>query len=179
MIVSLIAVILLVVAVTALTRFAPKPDVAVRSYGSDASFVDNFSLQKYRPMLRLATQMDRRYITGAHGDTLAACYRKIQRGLLREYLREASKDFNRLYAIANAQCLRAASDPGDLSMALFEQQMTFILLVWGIEARIVLDGILPFAMDLKPLISAIGGLAEQTRELARPQFGYQAVGALN
>ena len=175
MIAGLIILILLVAAVAVLTRFAPKPDVVAGSYGSDASFLENFSLQTYRPMLRLATQMDRRYLSGAHSDSLAGCYRKIQRGLLREYLRDAAKDFNRMYAIANARAVRAASDPGDLSMALFEQQMTFIMLIWGIEARLVLDGILPFALDLKPLIDSIEDLAQQTRELARPQFAYSAV----
>jgi len=174
-ILSLVVVLLLVVAVAALTRFAPKPDVVTGSYGSDVSFLESFSLQTYRPMLRLATQMDRRYLTAAHGDSLAGCYRKIQRGLLREYLRDAAKDFNRLYAIANAKSLRAASDPGDLSMALFEQQMTFIMLVWGIEARLLLDRVVPFGVNLSPLINSIEGLAAQTRELARPQFGYQAV----
>jgi hypothetical protein len=175
LIVSLIAVLLLVTAVAALTRFAPKPDFIASTYGSDASFLDGFSVQTYRPMLRLATQMDRRYLTKAHGDSLAGCYRKIQRGLLREYLRDASKDFNRLYAIANAKSLRASSDPGDLSMALFEQQMTFIMLVWGLEARLLIDAVIPFAPDLEPLMKSISGLAEQTRLLARPQFGYQAV----
>ena len=175
MIAGLIIVVLLVAAVTALTRYAPKPETVAGFYGSDASFLENFSLQTYRPMLRLATQMDRRYLTAAHSDMLAGCYRKIQRGLLREYLRDAAKDFNRMYAIANAQALRATSDPGDLSMVLFEQQMTFIMLVWGIEARLLLDGVLPFAVDLKPLITSIEGLAQQTRELARPQFGYSAV----
>lgn len=174
MIVSLITVISLVVAVAVLTRFAPKADPINSTYGSDASFLDNFSLMKYRPMLRLATQMDRRYLTSAHSDKLATCYRRIQRGLLREYLRDASKDFNRLYAIANAKCVQASADPGDLSMVLFEQQMTFILLVWGIEARLLLDGILPFAMDLKPLMHSIEGLAKQTRQLVRPQFSYSA-----
>jgi hypothetical protein len=52
--------------------------------------------------------------------------------------------------------------------------MTFILLVWGIEARLLLDGLLPLAVDLKPLIMQLEGLAQQTRELARPQFGYTA-----
>src|SRR5262249_34244466 len=140
-------------------------------------FLDNFSLMKYRPMLRLAGQMDRKYLSSVHGDKLANCYRKIQRGLLREYLRDASKDFNRLYSIANAKCVQASADPGDLSMVLFEQQMTFILLVWGIEARLVLDAVLPFAMDLQPLMNSIDGLATQTRQLVRPQFGYSGVGA--
>ena len=174
MIVSLIVVLLLVVAVAALTRFAPKPAAVAGSYGSDASFLENFSLQTYRPMMRLATQLDRRYLTTAHGESLSGCYRKIQRGLLREYLRDASKDFNRLYSIANAKSLQASSDPGDLSMALFEQQMTFIMLIWGLEARLLVDAIVPFALDLDPLMGAIEGLAAQTRMLARPQFGYHA-----
>lgn len=172
MILGLLTVLLLVAAVALMTRYSPKAEDPGTSYGSDISFLDNFSLSAYRPMLRLASQMDRKFLSSAHGETLAGCYRKIQTQLLREYLRETSKDFNRLYAIANAKAVRAASDPGDLSMALFEQQMTFILLVWGIEARLLLDGWLPFSVDLKPLIMHLESLAQQTRELARPQFGY-------
>jgi len=126
-------------------------------------------------MVRLASQMDRKFLSAAHGNTLAACYRRIQRNLLREYLRETAKDFNRLHAIATAKSVLAASDPGDLSIALFEQQLTFTLLVWGIEARLLLDDFLPFAVDLKPLIVHLEGLARQTRELARPQYSYQAL----
>jgi hypothetical protein len=174
-IISLSIVFLLITAVGALSLFSPGQDTPASSYGSDVSFLESFSPGVYRPMLRLASQMDRKFLTSAHGDTLAKCYRKIQRDLLREYLREASKDFNRLYAIATAKTLLAASDPGDLSMALFEQQMSFILLVWGIEARLLFDDRLPFAVDLKPLIAHMEGLALQTRELAQPQYSYQAL----
>jgi hypothetical protein len=171
------AVLLLVAAVGVLTVFAPKRLISPNSYGSDASFLDGFSPLRYRPMLRLATQMDRRFIRAAHGESLANCYRRIQRGLLREYLRNAAKDFNRLYAIANARCVQAASDPADLSMALFEQQMTFLLLVWGVEARLLLDVLIPFSLDLEPLIGSIQGLAAQTRQMTHPQFGYSAASA--
>lgn len=174
MIVSLTAVLLLVAALAVLTRSVPETEITLVSYGSDAAFLDNFSPRRYTPMLRLATQMDRRYLAAVHGAELASCYRRIQRGLLREYLRDASKDFNRLYSIANAKCLRAGADPGDLSMQLFEQQLAFILLVWGIEARLLLDGCLPFALDPQPLIQSIEGIAQLTRELAQPRFGYQA-----
>jgi hypothetical protein len=173
-ILGLLIVLLLVAAVAVMARYSPKAEDPAAFYGSDVSFLENFSLGAYRPMLRLASQMDRKFLSSAHGETLAGCYRKIQRQLLREYLRDASKDFNRLYAIATAKTVKAVSDPGDLSMALFEQQMTFILLVWGIEARLLLDGLLPLAVDLKPLIMQLEGLAQQTRELARPQFGYTA-----
>ena len=174
MIISLSIVLCLVAAVGLLTRFPPDSVRPASSCGSDVSFLENFSPGVYRPMLRLASQMDRTFLRSAHGNTLAGCYRRIQRDLLREYLREASKDFNRLYAIATAKSIRAASDPGDLSMALFEQQMTFILLAWGIEAGLLFDGLLPFAVDLKPLVGHLEGLAQQTRELARPRYSYHA-----
>ena len=175
MIISLSVVVLLVTAVALLTRFSPQSDCPAASYGSDASFLDRFSIERYRPMLRLASQMDRQFLTREHGKTLATCYRKIQRDLLREYLAEASNDFNRLYAIATAKAVNAASDPGDLSLNLFEQQMSFLLAMWGIEARLLVDDYLPFSIDLQPLVVHLEGLAGQTRALLRPQYSYSAL----
>jgi hypothetical protein len=174
-IIGLSIVLLLVTAVAMLTRFAPESERPASFYGSDISFLENYSLAQYRPMLRLASQMDRKFLVLAHGEPLAKCYRKIQRDLLREYLRDAARDFNRLYAIATAKCVQATSDPGDLSMGLFEQQMTFIMLVWGIEARLLIDDYLPFAFDLKPVIDQLGALAREARVLARPQYSYHAI----
>jgi hypothetical protein len=175
MIVSLSIIFLLIAAVALLTCCSPRSDRPVSSYGSDISFLDSLSPGKYLPMVRLASQMDRRFLSSAHGNKLASCYRGIQRALLREYLRETSKDFNRLHAIATAKSVRATDDPNDLSLALFEQYLTFTLLIWGIEARLLLDDFLPFALDLKPLIGHLEGLAEQTRGMARSQqYSYQA-----
>ncbi len=175
MIVSLIAVLLLIAAVAAMTQSTPKTESVSVSSASDVLFLDDFSPRRYAPMLRLATRIDRRYLASVRGEELARCYRKIQRGLLREYLRDAAKDFHRLYSIANARCLRAGSDPGDISMELFDQQLAFILLIWGIEARLLLDCLLPFALNPQPLIQSIEGFARMTRELSPPRPGYQAV----
>jgi hypothetical protein len=174
-IVSLTIVLLLVAAVGLLTWFSPKSEDLAACYGSDVSFLEHFSAGAYRPMLRLASQMDRKFLSSTHGDRLAGCYRNVQRDLLREYIREVSNDFRRLYAIATAKSVLALSDPGDLSMALFEQQITFILLVWGIEARLIFDYLCPIAVDLKPLIGHLEGLAQQARELTHPHYGYHAV----
>lgn len=175
MIFGLSIVLLLIAAAAALTRFSSKCDTTLTSYGSDASFLDSFSLRRYQPMLRLASQMDKQFLTAAHGKTLGSCYRKIQRDLLREYLREASRDFNRLYAIATAKAVRATADPGDLSLALLEQQMSFILSVWGIEARLLVDNYVPFTVDLQPLVVQLEALSSQTRALLRPQYSYSAL----
>ena len=128
-------------------------------------------------MLRLASQLDKEFLKDVHSKTLGICYRRIQRDLLREYLRDVAADFNRLYAIATARAVQASSDPGDLSLALFEQQMSFMLSMWSIEARLLLDDYVPFAMDLQPLVANLSGLADQTRALLRPQtsYGYGAL----
>ena len=170
MIVGLGIVVLLATAVALLTCFAPADGLRRFSAITDSSFIENFSVALYKPMLRLAGQMDRKFIRSVHGKVLAECYRGIQRDLLREYLREASKDFNRLHAIATAKTLHALSDPEDLSVALFEQQMSFVLVVWWIEARLLLDRFMPFTLDLNPLVAQLETLADQTRQLARPQY---------
>jgi hypothetical protein len=160
---------LLASAVALMTYCAPSDGYLRVSAITDSSFVGDFSVGFYRPMLRLAGQMDRKFIGSAHGRVLADCYRAIQRNLLREYLREASKDFNRLYAIATAKAVRAISDPEKMSAILFEQQITFVLLVWWIEARLLLDRFIPCGLDLQPLVAQLEGLADQTRLLARRQ----------
>lgn len=172
--ISLSIVLLLIAAVPLLTRFSTGSESVAECYASELSFLESFSLRSYRPMLRLASQMDRNFLAKAHSAPLATCYRRIQRDLLREYLRDASRDFNRLYAIATAKAVQSKDDPGDLSAALLEQQMSFLLLVWGFEARIVLDRFVPFAFDLQPLIGQLDALANQTRLLVRPQYSYQA-----
>lgn len=176
MILSLSVVLGLVIAIVALAKFsASEPASPSNSYGSDANFLENFSLKTYRPMLRLASQMDRRYLTSAHGTQLASCHRRIQRKLLREYLKDLSRDFNRLYNIATARAVNALNDPSNLSVTLVEQQMGFIFLIWSIEARLLLDCIFPYSVDLKPVIGYIESLSAQTRELARPQLSYHVM----
>jgi hypothetical protein len=174
-IISLSAVLLLIAAVALLTRLSSPSDSTATSYGADASFLDNFSLRRYQPMLRLASQLDKEFLNEIHSKTLGSCYRKIQRNLLRDYLRDATKDFHRMYAIATAKAVQASSDPGDLSLALFEQQISFLLSIWGIEARLLVDDYLPFAVDLQPLVAHLEGLATQTRSLLRPQYSYSAL----
>jgi len=171
-IIGLVAVALLVAAALTLTRFSAPASDAGRSYGSDTAFLDQFSVARYRPLLRLATRMDRAWLEQTHGKELASVYRKIQRSLLREYLKDLSRDVNRLYAILNARSAHARSDEGDISLALTEQQTTFALLIWGIEARLFVDVLMPRPLDIKPLVSALEALTAQTQAVARPQFSY-------
>lgn len=176
MIEALLTVAFLAIAAGVMTWISgSRPRAAENTYRADADFLDQFSLQAYRPIVRLADRMDRKFLIQEHGEALAACYRRIQRQLLRDYLRQIGKDYNRLFAIANARAARAKDDHGELSTALFEQQMNFIFLMWSIEARLFFEPLMPGPINLRPLIEYVQVMAAQTRELGRPQFSYHSV----
>ena len=129
---------------------------------SDA-WLDSFSLRAYKPMLRLASREDGHHLKSAD----LKRYRRMQRALLREYLRSLSRDFQRLLAIASEKNQRVQNGDGNHSMALFEQQIGFIFHVWSVEARLLLRTLVPHSIDLKPLLANVENLAEDTRERIR------------
>jgi hypothetical protein len=60
------------------------------------AWLESFSPGSYLPMLRLANSGDSGYLNLQRGPEAAARYRRMQRRMLREYLRGLSRDFNRL-----------------------------------------------------------------------------------
>jgi hypothetical protein len=110
-------------------------------------------------MLRLATGSDRPFLAERSTPRIARKYRRTQRTLLREYLRGLSRDFQRLYSIAAVQ---------DRSVELFDGQLEFIFSVWLIEARLLLQAVVPHSIDMRPLLETVDDLAAANRESARP-----------
>jgi hypothetical protein len=133
------------------------------------AWIESFSVRGYRPMLRLAAR------SGEHclktGDLKR--YRRIQRALLREYLRSLAQDFHRLHAIAAEKNLAAGIGDAGLPMTLFEQQIGFIFHMWSIEARLLLHALIPHRIDLAPLLANVETLATDTRALIRPPLRFR------
>jgi hypothetical protein len=123
------------------------------------AWLQSFSLDAYRPMLRLASSEDRCYLKSHRTRRMARRYRRVQRILLREYLRGLSRDFQKLHAIAAKK---------DSSLELFDGHLGFIFGLWLIEARLVLQSVVPHSIDMEPLLQSVQALAEATREMARP-----------
>ena len=53
-------------------------------------------------------------------------------------------------------------------MAFFESQLSFIFGVLWIEARMVLEALVPHSIDLEPLLESVETLAASAREIASP-----------
>lgn len=136
-------------------------------------WLEHFSPDSYLPMLRLADQCDTGFVTARGGTEQAARYRRVQREILREYLRVLSRDFHRLHAVATESALRARDDHGNLSLVLVEEKMEFIFSVWSIEIRLWLDEFAPCAVDLRPLLAHLEQLTAKARATARHRIGYR------
>jgi len=141
---------------------------------SDA-WLESFSLRSYRPMLRLAAGDDERYLKAARPPGSMKRHRRIQRTLLREYLRSLSQDFHRLHRIAAEKQLRAKRADAGLPMDLFEQQIGFIFQMWSIEARLLIQALIPHRIDLQPLLANVEKLAADTRETIPPPLRFRRV----
>jgi hypothetical protein len=139
---------------------------------SDA-WLESFSLRSYRPMLRLAAGDDERYLKAGRPPGSVKRHRRIQRTLLREYLRSLSEDFHRLHRIAAEKQLRAKRADAGLPMELFEQQIGFIFHMWSIEARLLIHALIPHRIDLQPLLANVEKLAADTREMTRPPLRFR------
>jgi hypothetical protein len=112
------------------------------------SWLRDFSSASYRPMIRLAEPNDAGFLAVQSGPDEAARYRRWQKRALRTYLRRLSRDFQRLHSLAAAGPWR---------------RLMFLLSIWKVEVRLLFSGVLPRAIDLRPLLATMDDLAAQAR----------------
>jgi hypothetical protein len=142
------------------------------------AWLENFSPNSYRPMLRLANSGDTGYLSSQRGPEAAARYRRTQRRMLREYLRGLSRDFHRLHTIAaeravNVRIPNVGNHRGNSSLALVEEKLEFIFSVWSIEVRLFLDKFSPCTINPQPLLANVDELTAKAREIARRRLEFR------
>jgi hypothetical protein len=130
-------------------------------------WLEHFSADSYRPMLRLADQRDALFLGARSGPEEAQRYSRRQRRILKEYLRGLSRDFHRLHLLVANSAPRVRNNAGNSSLTVLEEKMEFILSMWSIEFRLVLSGIVPCAINLRPMLANIDQLAARTRDIDR------------
>ena len=137
------------------------------------AWLENFSPHIYLPMLRLAQSADTGYLNTQRGPEAAARYRRVQRRILREYLRGLSRDFHRLHALGTETRSLARTDSDNSSFALIEEKLEFIFSMWSIELRLFLDKVTPCAINLQPMLASVDELTVKVRESARRSLEFR------
>ena len=112
------------------------------------SWLEDFTSAAYLPMIRLAEPKDAGFLADRRGPDEAERYRRWQRKALRGYLRRLTRDFQHLHTLAAAAPRR---------------RLKFLLSVWQVELRLTFSTLLPYAIDLRPLLLTMDDLATQAR----------------
>ena len=88
---------------------------------------NQFTVQRYRPMERLFSEDDGRFLAAQPGYSprMLQRLRAERRRIFRHYMRCLGRDFDRLHTAARFLLLASPDDRPDLVMALFRQRLVF------------------------------------------------------
>lgn len=105
-----------------------------------AEWIDELSLERYRPMLRLLDAADLNFLRVQPGFTpsMEKQLRRQRCQIFRGYLRSLSLDFRRICAAIKLVMLYSKSDRPDLASALMHHQLVFGLTFLQVECALVL-----------------------------------------
>jgi hypothetical protein len=103
-------------------------------------WIDELSIERYRPMLRLLDGEDLDFLRSQPGFTpRMATKLRIQRcQIFRGYLRCLNADFGRVCAALKVMMLQSRNDRPDLATVLVRQQATFLCSMALVQFRLVL-----------------------------------------
>ncbi len=127
----------------------------------DPLWLEEFSVSKYRPMMRLLSEDDYAFLADQSGfdKKISSRLRSERRRIFRAYLRSLVRDFNRLYFCAKLMASHASEDRSDVLVKLVRQKFTFSFAVAAVEARLLLHTLGFGVVDVRNLINAL----DQTR----------------
>jgi hypothetical protein len=106
------------------------------------AWIDEFSVERYRPMLRLLNDTDRQFLCSHSSITpkLVARFRRERCRILRGYLRSLATDFTRVVTALKLVMTQASSDRPDLAALLIRSQVTFAVCMVLAQVQLLLYG---------------------------------------
>lgn len=134
----------------------------------DPAWVLEFSIERYRPMLRLLNEDDYEFLKSQPGyePKLARQLRAERRRIFRAYLRSLSRDFQRLNLAAKMLVLYSPQDRPDLAAELMKRRLMFSLGVMRAEVCLVFHAAGIGTVDVRPLLGSLDTLRGQIGNFA-------------
>jgi len=149
--------------------------VVVRRFGSancdlplNVDWIDDLSVERYRPMLRLLDQREIDFLRAQPGFTprMADKFRAQRTQVFREYLRDLSVDFRRVCMAVKVLMLQSHRDRPDLAAGLLRQQAQFALGMAMVEARLFLYRWGLCTVDVSALVKTFDVMRLELRSMA-------------
>ncbi len=128
---------------------------------------EDFSTSTYRPMTRLLAEDDFRFLSRQAGYTpeIGKKLRKERRMIFRSYLRNLTRDFNRLYSGAAILMVYSESDRPELAASLLRIRANFHYALVLVQLRLALHAAGFEMMDITPMLQSLEFLQVQVRSL--------------
>jgi len=123
-------------------------------------WINELSIERYRPMLRLLDDEELRFLRSQPGFTpeIVAQFRRQRCRIFRGYLRSLNIDFGRICMTLKLLMLQASTDRPDLASALIRGQVAFTCGMVEVHARLVLYACGIGTMDVTELLKAVQDL---------------------
>jgi len=123
----------------------------------------DFDLRHYQPMLRLVEREDEIFLKSQPGyrPEIGRAWRRARRRALRMYIRNLSRDFDRLHGEARRLVASATAEHSHLVGVLFRQKWMFWRVRTLVEFRLILHRFDIGQPDLQPLFDLLREMQAQ------------------
>lgn len=131
------------------------------------SWFEEFSASAYRPMMRLLSEADFRFLSRQAGYTpeIGKRLRRQRRMIFRSYLRNLSRDFNRLYSGAAMLLVYSEIDRPELASSLLRIRANFYYALCLVKVRLALHTLGFEMIDVTPMLQSLEFLQVQVSSL--------------
>jgi hypothetical protein len=131
------------------------------------AWIDEFSVERYRPMLRLLNDTDLQFLCSHSSVTpkLVAHFRRERCRVLRGYLCSLKTDFTRVVAALKLVMTQATSDRPDLAALLIRSQATFAACMVLAHVQLLLYGFGIGTVSVGALLNVFEGIRLELRTL--------------
>jgi len=130
----------------------------------------DFSMARYEPMTRLMSIEDLRFLETLPGyrPEIGKKFVRERRRIFRMYLKELTRDFQRLHGRARAIAASMPAEHAPLIGLLIRQQIRFRYEMAAIKMRLAFDWLSLGAIDARSLVNAIGCMHAEVGSLIAP-----------
>jgi hypothetical protein len=155
----------------------------VRSFGAargdlplNTDWIDELSVDRYRPMMRLLDDSDLEFLRSQPGFTprMASRLRARRSQVFRGYLRRLSADFHRVCTAVKVLMLQSKRDRPDLAAVLVRQQALFALGMAMVQARLFLYRWDLCTVDVRALVQTFDVMRLELRNMLPATVGAAA-----
>jgi hypothetical protein len=132
-----------------------------------AEWIEELSLERYRPMLRLLEPQDLEYLRAQPGFTprMARKLRTQRYHIFRGYLRSLSMDFRRISTALKLLLLQSGQDRPDLAGILLRHQVNFVCSLVVVHFRLALYRLGAGSVSAASLVEVFNRMQGELRDL--------------